>query len=869
LAGEPGIGKTRLAQDVTQLAHTRGFLIASGRCYEPRTAIAYYPFLEALSMAYAAAPAAIRTALPHRWPEVARLLPDLEIRVPALPPPSPATALPAHATAGSSTPGADDQQRLFHQVTAFLQALADVWPVALLLDDLHWADSVSLDLLAHLARHTHASRILLLGTYRDSEITPVHPFEAPLRDLGREHLVTRLSVRRLTPDGTAALLAASLGAGQEALTDEFAELLHAHAEGNPFFTAELLRELVERGDLYQEHGQWHQRAQAELVLPESVRSVIGQRLAGLSSVAQVVLREASVLGPAFGFTDLQAMSACSEAEIETALEEAAEAVLVREAEQATYVFPHVLIQQALYAQLSARRKQRLHRAAGEALERLGERERERRVAELAYHFARTDQHQRTLAYATQAAERAREAGARREEAALLGQALDAALHLEERQLAIELRVKRGRAFNAAVLWADGLRELQAALAELTPDGVGADLASDTEQTEQTELRIAILVELASAKYFSAGYYPGHALQHSRAYATEALAAAERIGREDLAARALSELAMCDANEGLVRESQPHFEHAFARAGVGHMAELLGGIDQYGLNWYYLGHFEQANTYTRQAVEIAQRGHNWGIIARTLGNLGMALTGRGRYDEALAVFAEARQRGREYRTWPWLARSISMHAGLHLALGDYAAAEVLTEEAREVNRAIQFPNVTASTGIDLLLSFARRHEVGRAEGLVPQVGEDATKATGAHAWLMALRFAQAQAEVALARGAWDEAVGFAEEGMTQARLRGRVKYEVLGLQTQAQALAGQGRTKDAIVELRMAIALARPMGDPALFLRVVSALLAIEGDDALLADARTSVERIAIVLPDDLRRNFLDGEPARLVARLSH
>jgi tetratricopeptide (TPR) repeat protein len=844
LAGEPGIGKTRLAQEVTQLAHTCGFLIASGRCYEPRTAVAYYPFLEALSMSYAAAPAAIRAALPHRWPDVARLLPDLEVGVSSL---SPATTLPIGATAG-----ADDQPRLFHQVTAFLQALAEVWPVALLLDDLHWADSVSLDLVAHLARHTPASRILLLGTYRDSEITPAPSFEALLRDLGREHLVKRLMVRRLTAEGTAALLAVSYG--QETFSHEFAELLHAHAEGNPFFTAELLRELVERGDLYQENGQWQHRAQVELVLPESVRSAIGRRLARLPAATQVVLQEASVLGSAFRFTDLQAMSAFGEADVDAALEEAEDAVLVRESGQesgqAGYVFQHVLIQQVLYAQLSIRRKQRLHRAAGEALERLGEQERERRVAELAYHFARTDQHQHTLQYSMQAAARAREAGARREEAALLGQALDAATHLDERHLVTELRVKRGQAFNAAAMWADAQRELEAALTGLAPD--------------QAERRIAILVELAYASIF-----PSQGVERARAYATDALVVAERIGREDLAARALSALAEYDTNEGLLRESQPRFERAFVRAGVDHIAELLTGLDQYGLNWYYLGHFEQAGTFTRQALEIAQSAHDQAIITRTLGNLGMTLSGCGRYGEALDMFAEARRRGREYQTWAWLARSISMHAGLHLALGDYAGAEELTEEAREVNCAVRFPNVTASTGIDLLLMCARRHDVGRAEGLLPHVREGVTKASGSHGWLMALRFAQAQAEVALAREALDEALRFAEDSIAQARQRGRVKYEVLGLQTRAQALARQGRSKDAIGELRAAIALAHPMGDPALFLRVVSALLAIEGDDALLTEARATVERIATALPGDLRRTFLDTDTVRLVARLSH
>jgi tetratricopeptide (TPR) repeat protein len=403
------------------------------------------------------------------------------------------------------------------------------------------------------------------------------------------------------------------------------------------------------------------------------------------------------------------------------------------------------------------------------------------------------------------------------------------------------------------MWVEGSRNLEAALAGLSVD--------------QTEKRATVLVELADVIIFGANYLP-HGLQRARGYATEALSVAEELGRDDLAARAMSKLASCDTNEGRVRESQVRFERAFARAGTEHLPLLLSGLDQFGLNWYYLGHFKEADRYTRQALEIARQVHDANIIIRTLGNLGMTLTGCGRYDEALALFGDARRFGREQATWAWLARSISMCAGLHLTVGDYAGAETLTEEACEVNRVVRFPNVTASTGVDFLLTYARRQEPGRAEGLLPTVRDAVVQAVGNHTWLVSMRFAQAQAEVALARGASHEAIRFADDAIAQAQQRGRVKYEALGMQTHAQALAALGRTKEAIAELRSAVERARPVGDPALFLRAATALLAIEGDDALLAEARVTIDRMAAALPVDLRRIFLDAEPARLVARLS-
>jgi class 3 adenylate cyclase/tetratricopeptide (TPR) repeat protein len=829
LGGEPGVGKTRLAQEATLAARNRGFLVATGRCYEPQQTVPYYPFLEAMAHAYKAAGVAVRAELPRRWPDVAHLLPDLPV------------GLETSAVASGSR---EDQQRLFWEVTSFLQALAQTHPVALLLDDLQWADSASLDLVQHLARHTRACRLLVLGVYRDIEVTAAHPLEAVLRDLGREHLLERLSIRRLSPQGTATLLASSFGL--EHVSDEFAALLYARTEGNPFFTVEILRDLVERGDLYQESDRWRRQDQGELVLPDTVRSVLTQRLARLSSSTHTTLQEASVLGQTFRVTDLEAMSTQGAEMVEGALEEAQTAVLLREAGPDHCVFQHVLIQQALYSELSARRKVRLHRAAGEALERLGERERKERLGELAYHYARTQDLPRALTYSRQAAERARDAGARREEAALLGQALDAATRLEDLALVADLHARRGQAFNAVALWVDAARELEAALAGLMP--------------EQEELRARILVEQSSASYFQG-------CLNARSYATEALEIAERIGRDDLAARAMSDLAICDTNIGLVQESQPRFEQAFARAGDEHIASLHTGLDQYGLNWYYLSHYDEAVKHTRHALDLARSLHDPAIITRTLGNLGMALTGSGRYTEALAVFAEARQRGSEGKVWMWVARSISMRAGLHLALGNFTRAELLTEEAQEVNRLIGFGNVTASTGVDLVLNFTRRHEPGRAEEILSSVAEAVSKAVGSHQWLLALRFAQAQAEVRLAQGAYADAIHCTEDSLARARQTGRVKYEVLGLQTQAEALSGLGQTKEAIPLLRTALERARIIGDSALFLRVAASLLALEGDDLLLAEAEAAVERIRKALPDALLRTFVEAEPVRLVGRL--
>jgi tetratricopeptide (TPR) repeat protein len=249
-------------------------------------------------------------------------------------------------------------------------------------------------------------------------------------------------------------------------------------------------------------------------------------------------------------------------------------------------------------------------------------------------------------------------------------------------------------------------------------------------------------------------------------------------------------------------------------------------------------------------------------------MGLAFASTGQYAEAERVFDEARAFGREYEVWPLLARAIAMSAGFHLDVFDFAGNEALAEEARELGRSANFLPPVVSAGLDLLLNFARRQEVSRAEMLVDEVATVVEKTAGFHGWLWRLRLAEARAEIALARGDWEETLGLAEDAIDQSHVRGRVKYHAVGLETRAGALAGLGRTREAIADLHNAVELTRPSGDPAMFLRAAAALLKLEGDDALLAEAWAAAQRMAAALPnDEMRRGFQAAELVQLLSRM--
>jgi tetratricopeptide (TPR) repeat protein len=259
---------------------------------------------------------------------------------------------------------------------------------------------------------------------------------------------------------------------------------------------------------------------------------------------------------------------------------------------------------------------------------------------------------------------------------------------------------------------------------------------------------------------------------------------------------------------------------------------------------------------REGVRAAQEAKHTTATMWSLPHLGLALAGQGRYEEAQQVFDEARRFGREYGVETLLARAISMSAGFHLDVWDLEGHEALAHEARELARSLGFAPPAVSAGIDLLLNFARQRAVGRAEPLIEEVAASVAKASGWHGWLWSLRLAQARAELALARGDLREVVRWAGEAIDQSRARRRVKYEVLGLTTRGAALVRLGRTKEAITELRRAVAAARGVADPALNLRPLAQLLLLDEDDVLAEELAKTGERIRAALPEpEMRGRF--------------
>ncbi len=232
LAGELGIGKTRLAQEAMVEAASHSFAVGAGRCYETERNTAYYAIQEATERLAVHVPLRVRADIEHRQAEIQDLM------------------LGAAADKGLTT-SAEDERRIFTAVADLFAVLSNVQPVALFLDDLHWVDSSTLRLLLHLARSKRSWRVLLLGTVREAGLGEEHPELAhALQDLARERLLERIAVRRLAVDETTALITGLMGSTSE----EFAEFVHRRTRGNPRFIEQLVQSLGGRLHLLHEIG---------------------------------------------------------------------------------------------------------------------------------------------------------------------------------------------------------------------------------------------------------------------------------------------------------------------------------------------------------------------------------------------------------------------------------------------------------------------------------------------------------------------------------------------------------------------------------------------------------------------------------------
>ena len=418
LAGEPGIGKTRLGVEAGRVAHGEGAIVLLGTCDED-VGHPYRPFVEALRHYLVNAPDEVLLQHVHEHQgDLLPIAPALAARVPNLPKPRRADA-------------ETERYLMFEAVTGLLAVASQQRPIVLILDDLQWAGAPELLLLKHIVRSAMPLRLLIIGTYRDSELSRTHTLTAMLADFRREAGIERIAVRGLDEEGVVNFMIAAVGHELDEDQLALARAIRRDTEGSPLFVGEILRNLMESQALSRDGERTTIRGDVQsLGIPEGVKDAIGRRLSRLSVETNKVLGIASVIGLEFDLKLLNQVAETPEVTILDALDEAKSAALVAETAgiAGSYAFTHILMRATLYDALNPVRRARMHQRVGTALEQATSAALGHRIDELARHWMAAA----TVGDATKAISFAHQAG----DQSLAGLAFEQAAKYYEQALAL-------------------------------------------------------------------------------------------------------------------------------------------------------------------------------------------------------------------------------------------------------------------------------------------------------------------------------------------------------------------------------------------------------------------------------------------------
>ena len=572
LGGDAGVGKSRLVRDLKNEATMRQVRVIEGRCSSTESSVPYAPLMDALRFRIAKGEGeAVARMLGPLRAVLAPLFPQLE------------------GSADASEPSPDrSHDRPFELIFRVLERLASDDPMLLILEDVHWADQTSLELLHHLAHRATSFKMLLVATYRSDELHAAHPLRRLLGSLARDRAGEEVRLQPLDREETAEMLRCMLSAEPD---PAFSAAIFRRSEGNPFFVEELVSVLVRDGMV--EPNAEAARALERTRLPSTVSEAVLARVTPLEPRAMEALSVAAVIGRTVEFEDLRAVLEISEEDLVDVLEELVAHQLLRE-EQANgrerYAFPHALMQEALYESVISRRRRMLHRRVAQSLEKRGGRT-PTRLDELAYHFRLGGDHERAYEYARLAGDEA-----------------------------VRLRA-----------WDDAAEHYEHALASL-------------EELADNGVRAAELLErLAAVAWRQSRAAPG------RQYAEDALRLRRALGQDEETARVLRSLATLRVEEGDTEGAAEALDEALRLLGEESESRELGPIyDDLGRLSLVRGDLDRAESFLMQGLTIASRdsqGAEEVLALVSLGELsvlgGDVAAGVARLDLALALLREGR------------------------------------------------------------------------------------------------------------------------------------------------------------------------------------------------------------------------------------
>lgn len=767
IAGEAGWGKSRLTAEIGVRAEKQGWSVVRGHCFENERGLPYAPVIDLLRAFSTNHPdAEFAQLFGPGLPEIMALLPELAVQ------------LPNHASAAASEL---DKYRLFYALSQFLTQLTEKNgrpSLLVIVEDLHWSDENSLELLLYLARHLAAQPILFLFTYRSDETGP--GLAHLLAQLDRERRTAEIKLTPLTRAQVDSMLQAIFNRSSPTQT-EFLTALYSLTEGNPYFIEETLKSMLMAGDIFfDDDGIWADKPPRELHIPRSVRNAVQRRSRQLNPNARHVLTLAAVAGRRFDFSLLQHLVGYDEITLWEQMKELLAAQLIIEESADRFAFRHALTREAVYTTLLSRERRQLHATIGQTLKTASG---ETPVSDLAYHFFQGQIWDKAVAYSQRAGERAQNLYAPHAALQHFDCALEAASRLPDSPIGL-LHFKRGQAHATLNNFDAAQRDYQTALN-----------AARTENDHQTEWQIL----LASGDLWATRDYiqTGH-------YFQQAQTLARKLNNQALIAYTLNHTGNWQMNRGQPFDARRDHQEALAifqtlddPAGIAQTLDLLA------ITSYNCSDVLRAQSYYRQAIPLLQqlddrRGllHTysglaliadadlevsdmplaeavlWGEkgvqVARDIGwrsgeslaliCWGLALRQQGQYGPALELFQQALTLAEDIEHYEWTVDARCALGTLYLDIFALDDARQVLEQALAM--AYQLNSVIWITYITFILAavYMMQQKFDRAHPML-----DELHPADAPARMLHQRFIQAvRVEMALVEGKPDVALAITDQ-----------------------------------------------------------------------------------------------------------
>jgi serine/threonine protein kinase/tetratricopeptide (TPR) repeat protein len=853
ITGEPGIGKTSLSDEFLRRTRRQrsGLLISRGRCVEQYgTGEAYLPFLDAMG-GLLQAPGRERIAAVMRT-----YAPTWCMELPT-----------AFASSGSleklqqETIGAT-KERMMRELGDALGILATASPVVLVLEDLHWADPSSIDLLRHLCQRINTQRLLITGTFRPEDVERSgHPLKSYKAEMKAHNLCEEIALSSLSREHIAEYVDATFAPND--FPAELTSLVHDKTEGHPLFAANLLQYLSERGDLVKANNRWslvRPLAEMDLEAPESVRGMISKKIDALDAEERRALQYASIEGTEFLSLVTAKLLGIDEVDLEERLAEIGkthrlietlgEEELPDGSLTTRYRFAHALYQNFLYGDLVNKRRVTLHQQAGEELLQHYGKRAPQIATQLALHFERGRDFERAVEYLIHAGDHAAKLYGYAEAERHYSQALRFVEKLAPESQAeryYTLYLKRGTVNHALSNFSQSANDFTKALEQ-------------AQTLDDLERQSAALNSLTMTLFFS------HRLDETLKRAAEALDVAERAGSEKLRTDTMLMIGLKHACYGELEQGKTILDEVIETARrLDYKPALVGGVTWRACLHFFQSEYELAIAKAKEGIQLASELRDGFLMLTAMFFFGLSQANQGKMSAALATLHDAMQKARRNGDLFWHPRFPNCIGWIYRELHDFESARKFDEEGVEVARRHHVLEAEANSLINRGIDCTHAGQRQCTDEAFAEV-KDIFARDAWFRWRYNIRLQAATAVHHLRQGELDAAREYIERLEETAREHGVHKYLAIAHQLMAEWLIASDDLAGAEERFNAALEELKEYPAPLVAWKVQAGIarLKAKSGDAAGAEEYSSrafelVNSIAANVTDDnLRNNFLSA-----------